>query len=177
MTAGFSHEGLHVYRRSLAFCGKAVELAELFNMQVELRKTWSPDTVREDHADYLADGVERKAPQLFHHETLDVYRVSLDLISWFSAVNESGLLVKPSFRRLDALGTSIVLNVAEGNGRFSPKDQSRFSKIAHQAAIKMAAHLDICKETGRLEPENVDEGKDLLLRIAKMTLAMSGAHE
>jgi four helix bundle protein len=45
--------------------------------------------------------------------------------------------------QLDRASTSIVLKIAEGNGKYTPKDRCRFFCIAHSSALECAAGLDI----------------------------------
>ena len=51
-------------------------------------------------------------------------------------------------------------------------DQQRFLCISHEAAIKMAARLDLCAIQDVLPAEEVDDLKTLLLRVSVMTSAM-----
>jgi four helix bundle protein len=46
-------------------------------------------------------------------------------------------------RRIDELSTSLTINIAEGNGRFSKVDHSKFVSIAEDAGTKLAAYLDL----------------------------------
>ena len=71
----------------------------------------------------------------FDHTKLDVYRVSLDFIELTEQL-VSGL---PRGRadlvdQLRRAATSIVLNIAEGAGEFSPKDKARFYRMAKRSA-------------------------------------------
>ena len=56
----------------------------------------------------------------FDHEKLRVYQESLKFVEW----NEQILKKLPKklsvWSQLDAASTSIVLNIAEGNGKFTP---------------------------------------------------------
>ena len=62
----------------------------------------------------------------FDHEKLRVYQESLKFVEW----NEQILKKLPKklsvWSQLDAASTSIVLNIAEGNGKFTPKDRCKF---------------------------------------------------
>jgi four helix bundle protein len=71
----------------------------------------------------------------------------------------------------------MVLNIAEGNGRFSESDQRRFLGGAHESAIKMAANLDLCVAQKALPREDADKCKTLLARVACMTAKMAGGAE
>ena len=68
--------------------------------------------------------------------------------------------------------SSVVLNIAEGNGRFSDADQVRFLGTAHESAIKLAARLDLYVTQDLLPRDNVAQWKTLLQRVADMTVAM-----
>lgn len=111
---------------------------------------------------------------LFQHETLDVYRVSITLAEAVCASEAVARVSNPVFRRLDELLTSILLNIAEGNGRFSDADQARFLGTSHELAVKLAARLDLCVMQGLLPQNEVGEWKILLERISAMTFSMVG---
>jgi len=109
---------------------------------------------------------------LFHHETLDVYRVAIEVTMAFCASETVSRLSNQAFRRLDELLTSMVLNIAEGNGRFSDADQSRFLGTSHESAIKLAARLDLCVTQNLLPQDEVARWKALLQRVSIMAAAM-----
>lgn len=91
---------------------------------------------------------------------------------WAGCPGADGFSAK-RFRKLDGLATSIVLNIAEGNARFSDRDQSRFLETAHRPVIKLAAQLDICVCNAELASEGGAGAKPLLFRLAQMTAAMA----
>jgi four helix bundle protein len=45
--------------------------------------------------------------------------------------------------QLDRASSSIALNIAEVNGKYTPKDRCRFFDMAHGSALECAAGLDI----------------------------------
>jgi len=162
------------------------ELSQILRMLVGLRKSWaqSEQVVREDRAQYSASGagsdkardkardkVEMEKP-LFHHETLDVYKVGIETATAFCSSDAISRLPNPVFRRLDQLLTSMVLNIAEGNGRFSDADQVRFLGTSHESAIKLAARLDLCVSQDLLSLDEVVGWKALLQRVSVMTSSM-----
>ncbi|MEK9138353.1 MAG: four helix bundle protein [Bacteroidota bacterium] len=168
------------------------DLLQLFRMLVGLRHAWSPGMVKEGRVQYgsgrecLAgeketvkgrDKAYRDETGGFHHERLDLYRVALEVVVLFSSRKVSGALSNSVFRRLDVLLTSMVLNTAEGNGRFSSKDQRRFLGVSHESAIKMAANLDLCVIQKALPADEADKCKRLLSRVAAMTVSMIGNEE
>jgi hypothetical protein len=109
---------------------------------------------------------------LFHHETLSVYSAALELAKVLAISDAVQRLSGSDYRRLDALLTSIVLNIAEGNGRFSAADQRRFLGTSYEAAIKLATRLDLRAVQGVLPADLVSACKPLLERVAAMTASM-----
>ncbi len=106
-------------------------IAEIFKMLMGLRKSWTVGSVTEQGGSYDAGQTSPTKAHLFHHERLDVYVVALQLVRWLSKSMVSKELPSKVFRKLDGTATSIVLNIAEGNGRFSELDHRRFLEIAH----------------------------------------------
>jgi hypothetical protein len=58
----------------------------------------------------------------FDHEILEVYRGAIALIAWLSELLETLERLGDVRDQLDRASTSIALNIAEGNGKFSPRD-------------------------------------------------------
>ena len=110
---------------------------------------------------------------MFYHEQLDVCRMALDVVRWFHSCGMADRLSKVRFRELDTNITSMVLNIAEGNGRFSGADHCRFIETAHRAAIKVSAQLDLCEQRKQVAGDKAKEAHSLLLRIASMTGALA----
>jgi four helix bundle protein len=108
----------------------------------------------------------------FHHEKLIVYKRALEFASWTQVLIDS--LTKKTANRdhLERAGDSIALNIAEGNGKFSPKDRARFFQIAHGSALESAACLDLFVARGCCEQDAVSGGKLTLEEIVKMLFAM-----
>jgi four helix bundle protein len=108
------------------------------------------------------------------HENLDVYHVSIDFIGLSDDVVEhlpkGRAYLADQFQRA---ATSIVLNLAEGAGEFSPKDKGRFYGIARRSATECAAILDVCSKLDVLDQSNLRTGRELLLRIVAMLTQMA----
>ena len=73
--------------------------------------------------------------------------------------------------QLDRASTSIPLNIAEGNGKFSKKDSGRFFQIAHGSALESAACLDL-PVARRCPRDAIVSGKATLEEIVKMLFTM-----
>jgi four helix bundle protein len=158
------------------------ELSQILRMLVGLRKSWasSAHVAREGAAEYSTqgEGIDKARDKdsgegvLFHHQTLDVYRVALEATTAFCSSANISRLSNTVFRKLDELLTSMVLNIAEGNGRFSDADQARFLGTSHESAIKLAARLDLCVTQALLQRDEVLGWKALLERVSVMTASM-----
>jgi four helix bundle protein len=71
-------------------------------------------------------------------------------------------------RQIDEAATCMVLNIAEGNGRFSVLDHHRFLQIADRATVKGAVYLDLAVEKFLVDASGVSTGKQLLRRVSAM---------
>ena len=120
-------------------------LCEITKMLVGLRKAWSESSklvLHEDQAEYTVDSKPSEAQPLFNHERLDVYRVSLSVMRWFVSLVPAEELATP-FRPVDKAATSVILNIAEGNGRYAMLDHKRFLDMAQSSAVK-PRRISIC---------------------------------
>ncbi len=135
-------------------------------MLVGLRKAWTNWEVKEGESDYRPDTTD---PVLFfHHEVLDVYRASLKLMEWFVALPAGSELPSRLQRQLDETLTSVILNIAEGNGRYSELDHHRFLEMAATSAVKSAAYLDLALRRQIFRGQDCARAKEFLARILAM---------
>ena len=116
---------------------------------------------------------------IFDHDRLDVYRLSIEYVasSFAIAKNLNGAHRHARDQWLRA-AQSIPLNIAEGNGKRSLKDRSRFLDIARGSALECAAIQDVLSATNALDDNNNGELKRMLQRIVSMLtrlIARSGA--
>jgi four helix bundle protein len=75
--------------------------------------------------------------------------------------------------KLDKSTTSIALNIAEGNGRFNGTNQATFYETAYKATIQSAALVDLATANGDADVLRVEQGRELLRRIAAMITALA----
>ena len=108
----------------------------------------------------------------FDHEKLEVYRDAIAFVAWLSAVLEGAVRVGDVKDQLDRASTSIPLNIAEGNGKYTPKDRCRFFDIAHGSAFECAAALDVLVAKTKLTPEQIRPGKERLQKIVRMLMGL-----
>jgi four helix bundle protein len=74
--------------------------------------------------------------------------------------------------QLDRASTSFPLNIAEGNGKYAPKDRCRFFDIAHGSALECAAGLDILVAKGKLSADQIRPEKESLQKIVRMLMGL-----
>src|SRR5437867_2071552 len=108
----------------------------------------------------------------FDHEKLEVYREAIAFIAWLSSLLEDAVRVGEVKDQLDRASTSIALNIAEGNGKYAPKDRCRFFDIAHGSALECAAGLDALVAKDKLTSEQIRLGKERLQRIVRMLMGL-----
>ena len=108
----------------------------------------------------------------FGREKLEVYREAIAFIAWLSPLLEGAARIGEIKDQLDRASTSIPLNIAEGNGKYTPKDRCRFLDIAHGSALECAAGLDILVAKVKLTPDQIRPGKESLQRIVRMLMGL-----
>ena len=108
----------------------------------------------------------------FDHEQIAVYQEAIAFIAWLSALLEGTVRIGEVKEQLDRASTSIPLNIAEGNGKFAPKDRCRFFDTANGSALECAAGLDILVAKRKLAPDQVRPGKESLQRIVLMLMGL-----
>src|SRR5208283_944405 len=98
--------------------------------------------------------------RLFDHEKLEVYQETLAFVTWLEPLLQKLPKTIAVRDQLDRAGTSIVLNLAEGNGKFTAPDRCRYFDISRGSALECAAALDVLASQGRCEVPAVAPGKD-----------------
>jgi len=109
----------------------------------------------------------------FDHEKLEVYRESLAFVAWLSTLLEGTVRVGEVKDQLDRASTSIPLNIAEGNGKYAPKDRCRFFDVAHGSTLECAAGLDVLVAKGKVTADQIRSGKEKLQRIVRMLVGLT----
>ena len=110
------------------------------------------------------------------HEKLEVYQASLDFITWTVPVLD-GLPGSASVRnQLDRASTSVPLNIAEGNGKFTSPDRCRFFDNARGSALESAACLDVMVPKRFVRAAEIQTGKEMLVKIVSMLFGLIRAN-
>lgn len=108
----------------------------------------------------------------FDHEKLRVYQDALRFVAFIDPV-VTELSAKLAARdQLDRASTSIVLNIAEGNGKRSHPDRCRYLTIARGSALECAACLDVLVVKKQLDVARAAEGKELLVGVVSMLIGL-----
>jgi four helix bundle protein len=111
-------------------------------------------------------------PPYIDHEKLDVYRYSVAFCAWVGDFLPLITTKTSAKDQLDRASTSIPLNIAEGNGKFSVKDRARFLEIARGSALECAACLDVLVARKLATAEQVADAKIDLARIVRMMIGL-----
>ena len=110
----------------------------------------------------------------FDHENLDVYQLELRFVAWVAELlakvkqRPSGGRIAEVSDQLDRASLSSLLNTAEDNGRRQRQTRVKFFDDARGSVTECAACLDALVAKGTCTKEEVQEGKDMLLRVASM---------
>jgi four helix bundle protein len=108
----------------------------------------------------------------FDHEKLRVYQEALRFVTYTDPII-AGLPAKLAARdQLDRASTSIVLNIAEGNGKRSRVDRCRYLDIARGSALECAACFDVLVVKQRLDSVRAAEGKEILVGVVSMLVGL-----
>ena len=108
----------------------------------------------------------------FDHERLDVYQDAIAFCGWVGDLLNEITGKAAAKDQLDRASTSLPLNIAEGNGKFSTVDRSRFLEIARGSALECAACLDVLVARKLIGPEQIISAKEQLVRIVNMLMGM-----
>ncbi|SRR6266487_2575291 len=108
----------------------------------------------------------------FDHEKLDVYREAIDFCGWVGDFLPAIPAKAAAKDQLDRASTSILLNIAEGNGKFSAKDRARFLEMARGSALECAACLDVLFAQKLASEHQVAGQKEKLRRIVQMLIGL-----
>jgi four helix bundle protein len=112
----------------------------------------------------------------FDHEKLHLYQEAIRFVAWADPLTQS-LPTKLSVRdQLDRAATSIPLNIAEGNGKFTPPDRCRFD-TARGSALECATCLDVLVAKSLTAPAVADAGKAILHEIVCMLIGLVRAND
>lgn len=107
---------------------------------------------------------------MFNFEKLDVWNAAIEyadevyqVTKPFPADERFGLT-----SQLRRSAVSVSANIAEGSGRSSKKDFSRFIEIAFGSLMESISHLTVAKRQGYVETDNYQLLYDHAERVGRM---------
>jgi four helix bundle protein len=115
---------------------------------------------------------------VFDFEQLDVFSVSVEMVLCVDGI--AGNLPKGRGYMRDQLrraANSVVLNIAEGAGEYSPGDKARFYRMAKRSATEAAAQVIVANRLSLTEGADVARASELLHRIVSMLVRMAARAE
>lgn len=134
-------------------------LRSIVNMLIAMRDV-AENRIHEARSVY---GNDHKV--FFSHEKLVAYQKSLVFMAGLDPLLEECRSSSDLATKLDKSSTSIILNIAEGNGRFSATDQERFLATAHRSLVQTAALLDMAEGVSKARR---DRGLNQLDEISRL---------
>ncbi len=111
-------------------------------------------------------------PSRFDHEKLNVYQRSLQFVVWTTELLERIPTKLSAHGQIERASTSIPLNIAEGNGRYTATDRCRFFDIARGSTLECAAALDVLVAKKVLMDKDIETGKAHLIEIVNMLVGL-----
>ncbi|HXR07706.1 MAG TPA: four helix bundle protein [Candidatus Acidoferrum sp.] len=113
---------------------------------------------------------------LFDHEKLQVYQDTLLFVACLEPMMQKLPKTIAVRDQLDRASTSMALNLAEGNGKFTPPDRCRFFDMARGSPLECAAALDVLTAKGLCETAVTTAGKERLRGIVSMLVGLIKAN-
>ena len=112
----------------------------------------------------------REGEERFDHEKLEVYRLALEYLAFLNEALKGFPAGSADLRdQLDRAGTSIVLNIPEGNAKpRHSKDRRKFIRIARGSAQESAGGWDAARIKKYASAETAAHAKGMLRRIVAM---------
>jgi four helix bundle protein len=108
----------------------------------------------------------------FDHEKPDVCQEAIAFCGWVGDLLSDVAGKAAAKDQLDRASTSMPLNIAEGSGKFSDADRSRFLEIARGSALECAACLDVLAVLRLVASERIVPAQEQLVRIVNMLMGM-----
>lgn len=107
----------------------------------------------------------------FDHEKLKVYQLALRFNEFAHTVCRR--IPNSDIRdQLERASNSIVLNIAEGNGKYSKKDRCRYFDISFGSSLESASCFDILFTRKLISNEELNTAKTMLKEIVSMLVGL-----
>jgi four helix bundle protein len=109
---------------------------------------------------------------MFDFEKLEVYHKAKQFNLTVSTFINTNSLDKDERSQLKRAAFSIMLNIAEGSGRFTKPDKRNFYIIARGSCFECVAVFDFLKDCKQIEVDVYDSFYNSLEEISKMLFAL-----
>jgi four helix bundle protein len=111
-------------------------------------------------------------PARFDHEKLNVYHAALAFVGKATDLLERIPKQIAVHNQLDRASTAIPLNIAEGTGKFTAPDRCRYYDTARGSALECAACLDVLVVKKIFRKEDIEDSKEVLIRVVSMLVGL-----
>ena len=108
----------------------------------------------------------------FDHEKLIAYQRSIQFVAWASKLLEQLPPKLAVSDQLDRASTSVPLNLAEGNGKYTAPDRCRYFENARGSALECAACLDVLVAKGKCTEDQIQSGKAILYETVCLVVGL-----
>ena len=112
------------------------------------------------------------AKTYFDHEKLIAYQRSIQFVAWSSPLLEKLPAKLAVSDQLERASTSVPLNIAEGNAKYTAPDRCRYFDTARGSALECAACLDVLVAKGKCTAEQIQSGKELLHETVSLLVGL-----
>lgn len=111
---------------------------------------------------------------MFDHEKLDVYKVAMAFRCDVEAVLATCMVGRRDMAdQLQRASSSIVLNIAEGAGRFHPLDKRKSYLVSLGSATECASIYEILFNIGTIDSTAYFKAREKLGRIVSMLTTLA----
>ena len=108
----------------------------------------------------------------FDHEKLVAFQRSIQFIAWANQALQNVPRKLAVHDQLDRASTSVPLNIAEGNAKYTAPDRCRYFDTARGSALECAACLEVLVAKGEFTPDQVRDGKALLHQMVSLLVGL-----
>lgn len=112
----------------------------------------------------------------FDHEKLKVYQRAIEFSGWVADILREIQIKNSIIDQLDRASSSIALNIAESNGKYTGRDRCRYLDIARGSALECSSCLDIMLVKRMIEKSVQVQGKNILKEIVSMLVGLIKAN-
>ena len=112
------------------------------------------------------------SPLHFDHEKLVAYQRSIQFVAWASKLLEGLSPTLAVSDQLDRASTSVPLNLAEGNGKYTAPDRCSYFENARGSALEYAACLDVLVAKGQCTADQIQSGKGILYETVCLVVGL-----